>query len=321
MAQPPAAKRPFHLEDIDVRRGRRANYELRVARLPTDTWLSIPITVLHGATPGPTVWLSGAVHGDELNGIEIIRRVSMNVDAKQLTGSILAVPVVNVFGLINESRYLPDRRDLNRSFPGSARGSLAARIAHILMTRIVDRCEVGIDLHTGSYHRDNLPQVRADLSDPETRKLAEAFAAPVMLDARARDGSLRWAASARGKKVILYEGGQASRWDEAAIVAGVDGIQRVLAELGMYRAPETDLGASVLLSGSRWVRARRSGLVTLDVEPGDEVEPRQHIAEVFDALGAQRVSVQTPDGGIVIGVTRHPLVNRGDAIAHIGFTD
>ena len=314
----PPEKRPFGIDDTMVGRGKRAEVELPVARLPTDTWLMLPVVVVHGKTPGPTLWLSGAVHGDEHNGIEIIRRVHRNLDAAKLTGTVLALPVVNGFGLISESRYLPDRRDLNRSFPGSVRGSLAARLANLVMTKIVARCEVGIDLHTGSDNRENLPQLRADLSDPDTRKLAEAFGAPVLLDARARDGSLRDAATRKGKKVVLYEGGQAKRFDEHAIAVGVAGIRRVLAALGMYRDAPQPGARSIELSGARWVRARRSGILRVVADLGDEVQHAQAIGEISDAFGGATVAVRAPAAGIVIGLTRLPLVHQGDAIAHIG---
>ena len=148
-----------------------------MARLPTDTWLSLPVVVMNGRRPGPSLFLSGAIHGDELNGVEIVRRVTDALDARSLAGVVVAVPIVNVFGFVNESRYLPDRRDLNRSFPGSPRGPLAARMAHLFMQEVVAKCEYGIDLHTGSWSRTNLPQVRGDFRDPEVRRCAEAFGA------------------------------------------------------------------------------------------------------------------------------------------------
>lgn len=216
--------------------GRRRELELPVARLPTDTWLSIPVVVLNGRAPGPTVWLSGAVHGDEINGVEIVRRLARTLDPRRLAGTVIAVPVVNVFGFVNESRSFPDRRDLNRSFPGSTRGSLAARLAHLFMQEVVSRSDDGIDFHTATDHRTNLPQLRCDLDDPETRRCAVAFGAPMTLHSRLRDGSLREAATSRGIPVLLYEGGEPVRFNEWAIRAGVDGALRVLQELGMWDA-------------------------------------------------------------------------------------
>ncbi len=225
--------------------GRTARFELPFARLPTGSDASLPVAVVNGRYAGPHVWLSGAIHGDELNGVEIIRRVLRRLEARRLHGAVLAVPIVNVFGFLSESRYLPDRRDLNRSFPGSGRGSLANRLAHLFMTEVVSQCSLGIDLHTATNHRINLPQLRANLDDPETRRLAVAFGAPFAIQARLRDGSLRQAALDQEIGVLLYEAGQAHRFDEAAIQAGVEGVLRVLNELKMtdMQVPEAPSAA------------------------------------------------------------------------------
>lgn len=298
--------------------GRRSTFEIPVARLPTDTWLSLPIVAVNGRRPGPRLFLSAAVHGDELNGVEIIRRVTATLDARSLAGFVVAVPIVNVFGFVNESRYLPDRRDLNRSFPGSPRGPLASRMAHLLMTEVVARCDYGIDLHTGSWHRTNLPQVRADLRDPECRRCAEAFGAPVMLHSRVRDGSLRQSATAAGCHVILYEGGEANRFDPGPIEAGVAGVLRVMRELGMRDAPLAEPPGTPLASGrSHWVRARRGGILRLQTELGATIEARQELGVISDAFGAALARVRARADGLVIGHTRKPLVNQGDALVHV----
>ena len=186
-----AARSPIRIAGFSVEPGRRGTVDLPLPQLYTHTPLTMPVHVVHGRRPGPCLFVSAAIHGDELNGVEIIRRVLGRPALSRLRGTLLAVPIVNVYGVIHHSRYLPDRRDLNRSFPGSERGSLASRLAHVFMTEIVARCEYGIDLHTAAYHRCNLPQIRADLGDERTAELAHAFAAPVVLDSRVRDGSLR----------------------------------------------------------------------------------------------------------------------------------
>ncbi len=214
-------REPFAFGDRVVRPGERQQVELPIARMPYGSEVALPTMVVHGVRPGPLVWLSGAIHGDEINGIEIIRRLLRRIDARELSGTVLAVPIVNVFGVVQESRYLPDRRDLNRSFPGSPTGSLAARLAHIFFDGVALRCSVGIDFHTGSNGRSNLPQVRCDLDHAPTRELAQAFAPPLALHANHRDGLLRAAAAARGIRVVLFEGGEAHRFDERAIVEGV----------------------------------------------------------------------------------------------------
>ncbi|HLF99024.1 MAG TPA: succinylglutamate desuccinylase/aspartoacylase family protein [Acidimicrobiia bacterium] len=298
--------------------GRRRAFEIPMARLPTDTWLSLPVVVINGRRAGPRLFLSGAIHGDELNGVEIVRRVTAELDPRSLAGLVIAVPIVNVFGFINESRYLPDRRDLNRSFPGSPRGPLAARMAHLFMQEVVARCDYGLDLHTGSWSRTNLPQVRGDLLVPEVRRCAEAFGAPIMLHSRVRDGSLRQAAGARGVHVLLYEGGEAHRFDAFAIDRGVEGVLRVMRELGMWDGDGAQAQRTPLATArSNWIRARRGGILRLDVGLGQTVTSGQLLGSVADAFGTGISRVRSRADGIVIGFLRKPLVNQGDAIVHI----
>lgn len=292
--------------------------ELPIARLPTQTWVSLPIIVINGLNSGPKLWLSAAIHGDELNGVEIIRQVVENVKPKLLRGTLIAVPIVNVFGLIGQSRYLPDRRDLNRSFPGSKSGSLASRLAYLFMKEIVSQSTYGIDLHTASMHRTNLPQIRANLQDSETRRCAQAFGAPLLVHAMTRDGSLRQAATKRGIPILLYEGGEALRFDAEAIRMGVEGIKRVMEYLKMYRfslvrTPVT----SIEVDKSRWIRASRSGIFRLEVGLGEKVLKKQKLGIIADTFGESSIKVRASANGIVIGYTQNPLVNQGDGIVHV----
>lgn len=315
-----AAKRraPIQIGELDVLAGRRGAGELPIARLVTGTRISLPVQVIHGTSDGPSVWLSAAVHGDEIAGVEIIRRVAEQLDPKRLAGTVIAVPIVNVHGFLNGDRYLPDRRDLNRSFPGSANGSLAGRVANLFMNEIVSRCEVGIDLHTGSDHRTNLPQIRADLDDDRTRQLAEAFGASIMLHAKVRDGSLRGAATDLGKTVLLYEGGEAWRFDKDAIEVGTTGVLNVLSELAMIDRPTDTCPIQPRTSRrTSWIRARRSGIVRLDVSLGDVVTKGQQIGVIHDSVGARLARVNASLDGVVIGHVQHPLVNQGDAVLNI----
>jgi predicted deacylase len=309
---------PITVGDVTVPPGKRAQFDLPAARLPTGTWMSLPVSIVNGRRPGPTIWLSGAVHGDEINGVAIIRRVMGRVVPSRLRGAVLAVPIVNVFGFINESRYLPDRRDLNRSFPGSARGSLAARLAHLFLTEIVGHCDLGVDLHTAAGHRINHPQVRGDLSDPQTRELAVAFGAQFMIDAKVRDGSLRQAAAERGKPILVYEAGQVQRFDEGAIATGVDGIFRLMESLGMgsWDAPPA-AAAPVEIGRTTWVRARRGGIAELACAMGEWVDRGTTIATISDSLGAKRSKVTAPIDGWVIARSQNPLVSQGDALVHL----
>ena len=303
---------------VSVPPGRRAALEIPVARLPTDTSLSLPVAVVNGLRAGPRVFLCAAVHGDELNGVEIIRRVLPLLRARSLAGTVVAVPIVNVFGFVNESRYLPDRRDLNRSFPGSPRGSLTSRLAHLFVTEVAGRCQYGIDYHTGSDHRTNLPQLRVDLTDPETRRVAEAFAAPVTVHSQYRDGSLRATCTARGVHVLVFEGGEAHRFNEAAVQSGVAGTMRMLDALGMRPGVESLPGEpTTVVYHTRWERARRSGIARIDVYPGQRVERGDVLGVIGDALGESRTMIRASMAGMVLGYTRNPLVSQGDALVHI----
>ncbi len=305
--------------DVSVAPGRKESLELPVSRLPTGSTLSVPVTVINGRRAGPRVWVSAAVHGDEMNGVDIVRRLVDGLNPRTMNGAVLAVPVVNVFGFIQGSRYLPDRRDLNRSFPGSARGSTASRLAHLFMTSIVDGCDVGIDLHTGSNHRDNHPQVRANLDDRETAELAARFGAPFMVHSRLRDGSLREAAVNLGVRMLVYEAGEPLRFDATAIATGLSGIRRVLSHLGMIEPNNAQpVPDSVEIRSSSWVRARRSGMVRLRCRPGEHIEEGAPLGEIFDAVGGRPARLYAPLGGWVLGVSRNPMANRGDGLVHIG---
>jgi hypothetical protein len=316
----------FEIHGTVVAPGQRRRLELPVARLPTDTMMSLPITIINGVHPGPRLWLSAAIHGDEINGVEIIRQVLAQVDAQQIQGTLVTVPIVNVFGFIGQSRYLPDHRDLNRSFPGSPRGSLASRLAHLFMQAVVNRCTHGIDLHTASHHRTNWPQIRANLHDPETYRCAQAFGAPLMVHAATRDGSLRQAAAQQNIPILLYEGGEALRFDPDAIRVGVEGVLRVMSLLEMQpMSPAAAMAADwsqgtippLEVTESKWVRTPCSGILHSETSLGQRVSKRQKLGVVADAFGDKPVKITAPFAGIVIGATQNPLVNQGDGIFHV----
>ncbi|MGD7707694.1 succinylglutamate desuccinylase/aspartoacylase family protein [Microlunatus sp. Y2014] len=308
----------FPIGNVRVRPGTARDVELPITRLVTGADIALPVRVLHGRDDGPVIWFDAAIHGDEVVGIEVIHQLLDTLSAKTLRGTVIAVPIVNVLGFLSGDRYLPDRRDLNRSFPGSARGSLASRVAHLMITEVIAKCEVGIDLHTGSDGRSNLPQIRADLDDPRTRELAEVFGAPVMLHSKLRDGSLRWAARERGATVLVYEAGEPWRMDAWAIDAGVAGVLRVLAALDMIDPVEAADRPSRECRTSGWVRARRTGLLRLDCELGQEVTEGERLGGVYDSFGRTQRLVYADRTGVVIGRTKVPLVNSGDALVHIG---
>ena len=297
--------------------GQLRRFELPVSRLATKTLVSLPVTVVNGVEPGPKLWLSAAIHGDEINGVEIIAQVLGQINPQKLKGTIIAVSIVNVFGFIEQSRYLPDRRDLNRSFPGSESGSLASQLANLFMREIVARSTHGIDLHTAAVHRVNLPQIRANLLDETTYRCAEAFGAPLMIHAKTISGSLRHAATKKGIPVLLYEAGEALRFDPLAIEVGIKGIMRVMNCLEMYQDDSITPAESLKSSSSKWMRASCGGIFHLEVSLGEKVARKQELGFITNAFGENRVSVKASVSGIVISYTQNPLVNQGDGIIHL----
>lgn len=311
---------PLVIGGIEIKPGSVQRIELPVVKLYTDTDMCMPIHVVRSRKPGPTVFVSAAVHGDELNGIEIIRRLIQLKSPKLKCGTLILVPMVNVYGVLNQSRYMPDRRDLNRCFPGSAKGSLAGRVADTFLTEIVKHCDYGIDLHTGAIHRSNLPQIRANLNDPETLALAEVFGVPVLLNSNLRDGSLRQAAVESGTKILLYEAGQALRYDELSIRAGLRGILNVLSHLDMTKKrarkkPVTPYVANT----SAWQRANESGIVNNLKNLGDQVQKGDALAYIGNPYGEILDTVRASKSGIIIGKQNIPLAQEGDAMFHIAY--
>ncbi|MDO6640686.1 succinylglutamate desuccinylase/aspartoacylase family protein [Shewanella sp. 5_MG-2023] len=308
--------------DFTILPGEQRKIELPVAKLYTDADVSLPVHIIRAKKPGPTIFISAAVHGDELNGIEIIRRLIKQNKFKITSGTLIAVPMVNVYGVVNQSRYMPDRRDLNRCFPGSAKGSLAGRVAHIFLNEIVRHCDYGIDLHTGAIHRSNFPQIRADMDDEETKLLAEVFGVPVILNSNLVDGSLRESAVKNETKILLYEAGEALRFDEFSIRAGMKGILNVLQHLGMIRKSSSKAKkkrAPFIANGSQWVRANASGIVHNIANLGEQITKGQVLAEIGSPYGEVIDSVIASRSGIIIGKQNIPLVQEGEAMFHIAY--
>ena len=309
----------FEIGGCSIPPGERASIDLRIPDLYTHNPMNWPVHVVHGKKSGPVMFLSGAIHGDEINGVEIIRRLLKLKTISRLHGTLIAVPVVNLFGFINQSRYLPDRRDLNRSFPGSEKGSLAGRMANLFMREIVTRCSHGIDIHTAAIHRDNLPQVRAVLDDPETSRMAHAFYTPVIVNTNIVPGSLRESAARLGIPVIVYEAGEALRFDEVSIRAGVTGIVSVMRELGMLPRTKRDQDAiePLVALSSTWVRAPQSGILRTIKTIGDRVEKDDLLGIISDPFGETEKPITAPEQGIIIGRTNIPLVSEGEALFHL----
>lgn len=307
-----------------VATGQRRSINIPVARLYTHTEMTMPVHVLRGKKDGPHLFVCAAIHGDEIIGVEIIRRLLKMKTLQRLRGTLIAVPVVNVYGFINHTRYLPDRRDLNRFFPGSPKGSLTSRLANIFMEEIVANCTHGIDLHAGSHHRINLPHIRACLDNEATEKLSFAFGAPVILNAALREGSLRQAMEEKGTPLLLYEAGEALRFDEFAVRAGVKGILAVMRSIGMLtsRSVKSSRIQPMVASSTSWVRAPGSGILRTHISLGSKIAINQKIGEIADPFDEDETAVISPVAGIVIGRMNLPLVHRGDALFNVaGFDD
>lgn len=309
---------------VNIKRGERATINIPVARLYTHTEMSMPVHVIRGKKDGYRLFICAAVHGDEILGVEVIRRLLKLKGLKSLRGTLIAVPVVNVYGFVNQSRYLPDRRDLNRFFPGTEEGSLTSRLAYAFMKEIVDHCTHGIDIHTASDHRFNLPHIRAYLKDPETKSLAKKFGAPVILDADLRDGSLRQAVMEKGLPMLLYEAGEALRFDKVSIRVGVKGILAVMRQLQMLPKKERTSSKPIqpaIAKSSTWVRAPVSGILHSNIKVGSVVSKGARLGEVVDPFGKNQEDIRSSASGVIIGLSNLPLVHKGDALFHIACFD
>jgi predicted deacylase len=312
-------RKAFSIAGVDVPPGSRATASIPLPKLNSHTDLALPVHVVHGKTEGPTLFVSAAVHGDELNGVEICQRLLEYKSLQRIRGTLLVIPVVNVYGMIHQTRYLPDRRDLNRSFPGSEKGSLAGRVANLFMREIVARCTHGIDLHTGAILRSNLPQIRANLDDQTTADMAVAFGVPVLLNSPLRDGSLRAAADSHDVVTLLYEAGEALRNDEVSIRAGFHGVINVMRHIGMLRASKRPKRRvePFIAKTSAWVRAPESGMVRDTVALGRQVAKDDVLGHISDPYSSYELAVHSPFTGIVIGRSESPVTHEGEALFHI----
>jgi predicted deacylase len=303
-----------------VKPGQRTTINVPVARLYTNAEMNMPAHVLRGKKEGPTLFVCAGIHGDEILGVEVVRRLLKLKKLKHLRGTLIAVPVVNVYGFLDLSRYSPDRRDLNRFFPGSEKGSLTSQLANIFMNEVVANCTHGIDLHTASNHRVNLPHIRADLEDAENERLSVAFGAPVVLNASHQEGSLRSAVEDKEIPMLLYEAGEALRFDEVGIRVGVRGILAVMQAIGMLppgRHHTRSRIEPVIARSSVWARAPMSGIFHSKVALGSKVTRGSNLGIIADPFGENEVDIPSPESGVVVGRLNLPLVHRGDALFHI----
>lgn len=289
---------------------------------PEDTFESLaaptPVLVLNGATPGPTLCLTGAVHGDEINGIEIIRQVFFELDPLELSGVLLGIPIVNQMGFRLNSRYLPDRRDLNRYFPGDPEGSSASRIAHAFFHEVITNCDSLVDLHTGSFHRTNVPQLRANMGNEKVAQLVHGFGGMIVLHSDGGKGTLRAAAVDAGIPAVTMEAGEPMRIEEYVVKDGVERIRNLMTNLGMYKRPRFWSAAEPIYLNSRWVRTEQGGLLISSVKLGDVVSPGDPLGKVVNPINNQTFPLISPYEGRVIGMALNQVVMPGYAAYHIG---
>jgi predicted deacylase len=302
----------------EIAPGESAQLSWQATELFEGVAVTTPVLAVNGARPGPILCLTAAVHGDELNGIEMVRRVMHDLDAEKLRGAIIGVPIVNVQGFRRGSRYLPDRRDLNRYFPGNARGSAASRIAHSFFTKIVMQCDALIDLHTGSQHRSNLPQIRADLRDPDVVTLTQGLGGMVILHSTPAAGTLRGAATAVGIPTVTLEAGGPSVLDPAVVRQGVTGIQTLISELSMQRRRSIWGDPEPVYYRSTWVRADSGGILFADVSLGSTVRKGEVLGTITDPVSNARTELRAPYSGRILGMARNQVVVPGNATFHLG---
>ncbi len=281
----------------------------------------IPVTIVCGKDPGPTIFVTAAVHGDEVNGVPIVRRLLDRLEPDKMAGTFVGVPVVNRFGFPSGDRYLPDRRDLNRHFPGRPDGSMANRMADALFTKVLSKCDYGIDLHTAATGRANLCHVRGDVDDPQVKAMLKAFGTPIMMSGAGPTGALRRALTEAGVPTIIFEAGEPARFESHVADVGYRGCLRVMRSLGMLPQKVRRPPLQVLVRRSEWLRSDHGGIVDLKVEPGDLVNRGKHLAHIHDPYGRHVDAVVAPKAGVVIGVATNPVTNPGTAIVHLGLLD
>jgi predicted deacylase len=301
-----------------VRRGDVAQVNLPVSETVSAKPAHLPVTIVRGRKPGPTLFVTGAVHGDEINGVAVVRRLLDALEPDSLRGTLIGVPVVNQFGFASQERYTPDRRDLNRFFPGDMEGSMASRIAARLFKEVVMISDAGIDLHTAAQGQSNLCHVRGNVDDPVIRDMMRSFGTPIALHGEGPRGSLRRAATDAGVPTIIFEAGEPSRFQHHAVEIGFNGVLRVMRSLGMTTKRTTPSDLQIIVRKSEWLRTDHGGLLDLDVEPGDLVRARQRVATIHDPFGQHVDEVSVPHGGVVISTATVPLCHPGYAIVHVG---
>lgn len=312
--------REIHLGNNEILPGTTAKANYNVGNLPSGTRVAIQMEIFRSTQPGPHVLIIGGVHGDEVNGIEIVRRtIEKNMYKDMMTGSVIVVPLLNVYGFINFSRDVPDGKDVNRSFPGTLAGSLASRVARIITKNVLPQIDMIIDCHAGGQNRFNYPQIRISKGDEESYELALAFNPPFIIHKTALNGSLRKTARLSEKQCLTYEGGESLRLDGYSIARGVTGIERTLQYLDMIGGTSGDVIVPVEIEHVGWIRASHAGLFIWSKSSGSLVKKGEPLGTIGDPYGTRRIVVLAPREGYIVGHTNAPVVNQGDALFHIGY--
>ena len=306
------------IRNQEVGLNQSTSIDFNVARLPTGTVIDMKVYVARGKKDGPVLLLTGGTHGDEINGVEIMRRIVRDQLHVPDKGTVICIPILNVFGFINFSREVPGGKDINRSFPGSSKGSLASQVAYYLMQEIVPLIDCGIDFHTGGMRINNYPQIRADLSDPRNLELCKAFAPPFIINSPFRRGSFRKAADQLGKPILVYEAGESLRLRKSSIDQGIRGARRVMRHLGMIKKAPRIGHTTTIFNRTTWIRARRAGMHYSTIHNGQSFKKQDVLGYITDPYGQYQMPVKAPSDGIVIAINNNPVVNRGDALLHIG---
>jgi predicted deacylase len=301
-----------------IRPGEFKEIIINIARLPSRTQIDTPIYAFRGLEPGPVLALTAGMHGDEINGMEIVRRILDLGYNRVKRGTVICMPIINIYGFLNYSREVPDGKDVNRSFPGSKNGSLASRVAYHITHDIIPYIDYGIDFHTGGAMRTNYPQIRCVMADEKNVELAHAFHAPFTIDSPFRPHSIRQQAAKLNKNIIVYEGGESLRFDQQAIEDGISGTLRLMKHLNMIDEAPEPKEANKIIWNSSWARAQHAGLFQSTIKSGDFVNKNQTVGTITDPFGEFKETVKSPSSGYVVGLNNHPVVNAGDALLHIG---
>ena len=319
MKRPPSSRRPpLIIAGNRIAPGKTVDLRIKISETYFGGDVSMHVRVIRARRPGPIIFVTAAIHGDELNGVGVVHDLLTEDNIKLKCGTLILVPVVNVLGFESNERYMPDRRDLNRSFPGSPNGSLASRVAHALFENVVRHCDIGIDFHTAALQRTNYPNVRGRLADRSIRQIAEAFGGELLISGEGPDGSFRKEASSAGCPTICIEAGEPWKMEPAMVQFGRRGVRNVLISLGMIDGEPSRPLYQTRINKSSWIRAKLGGILRFHVVPGQIVTAGQEIASNFTILGEQRNVITSPIDGIVLGMTTLPMVKPGEPVCHIG---